>query len=67
MGNKQRLQQELTDKYHREASSAFRRQDLDEAIDKWNIVLQIDPDHASARAYLAQARELKDRLKNINQ
>jgi hypothetical protein len=61
------LQKEIADKYHREASSAFRRQELDLAIQKWNVVLKVNPDHSSAKLYRAQALELKEKLDNINQ
>ena len=60
------LQKDLSDKYHREASSAYRRQELDLAIEKWNKVLEIDPQHSSAKLYRAQAIELKERLKKLN-
>lgn len=61
------LQKEIADKYHREASSAFRRQELDIAIEKWDMVLKVNPDHSSAKLYRAQALELKEKLYNINQ
>lgn len=61
------LQKEISDKFHREASSAFRRQELDLAIEKWDMVLKVDPDHSSAKLYRAQALELKEKLANINQ
>jgi tetratricopeptide (TPR) repeat protein len=61
------LQKEIADKYHREASSAFRRQELDLAIEKWDMVLAVNPDHSSAKLYRAQALELKEKLDNINQ
>jgi tetratricopeptide (TPR) repeat protein len=61
------LQKEIADKYHREASSAFRRQELDLAIEKWDMVLTVNPEHSSAKLYRAQALELKEKLDNINQ
>ena len=61
------LQKEIADKYHREASSAFRRQELDLAIEKWDMVLKVNPDHSSAKLYRAQALELKEKLYKINQ
>jgi tetratricopeptide (TPR) repeat protein len=59
------LQRELTDRYHREASMAFRSQELDKAITIWDRVLVIDPDHANARIYRSQAIELKERLAEL--
>jgi tetratricopeptide (TPR) repeat protein len=61
------LQKDISDKYHREASSAFRRQELDLAIKKWDMVLKVNPNHSSAKLYRAQALELKEKLANINQ
>ncbi len=61
------LQKQLADKYHREASSAFRRQQLDIAITKWDKVLEIDPDFSSAKLYREQALELKAKLQKIKQ
>ncbi|MFT6898549.1 MAG: tetratricopeptide (TPR) repeat protein [Paraglaciecola sp.] len=60
------LQREITDKYHREASSAFRRQELDKAISLWDKVLSVDPNHLNATLYRDQAMELKSRLKKIS-
>lgn len=59
------LQQDITDKYHREASSAYRRQELDVAIAKWDKVLEIDPNHTNAKVYRAQATDLRERLKKL--
>jgi tetratricopeptide (TPR) repeat protein len=61
------LQKQLANKYHREASSAFRRQQLDIAITKWDKVLEIDPDFSSAKLYREQALELKAKLQKIKQ
>lgn len=60
------LQKDIADKYHREASSSFRRQDLNDAIAKWDMVLEISPEHSSAKLYRAQAIELNRRLDKIN-
>ena len=56
---------DLTDTYHREASLAFRRQELDIAIKLWEKVITIDPDHAHASNNLMQAQELKEKLGNL--
>lgn len=58
----QKLQKQITEKYHREASTAFRQQALSEAIEKWDIVLAVDPNHSNAMAYRTQAIELQERL-----
>ncbi|WED22957.1 LysM peptidoglycan-binding domain-containing protein [Vibrio sp. JC009] len=56
------IQREYADRYHSEASIAYRKQELDKAITLWNRVLEIDPEHSAAKAYLAQAKELKTKL-----
>jgi tetratricopeptide (TPR) repeat protein len=61
------LQKEIADKFHRQALSAYRRQELDLAIEKWDMVLNVNPDHSSAKLYRVQALELKEKLDNINQ
>lgn len=60
-----KLQQQIVEQYHREASIAFRQQKLEEAIAKWDLVLQVDPQHANASAYRTQAIELQQRLNAI--
>lgn len=59
------LKQQLVDKYHRQASSEFRRQELDPAIANWDTVLVIDPSHDNAKVFRARAIELKERLRII--
>ena len=59
------LKTDLTDGYHREASQAFRRQELDIAIELWERVITIDPDHAHAGSNLMQAQELKEKLGHL--
>lgn len=61
------LRKELANKYHREASMAFRAQELDTAISIWDRVLEIDENHANAKVYRAQALELKDRLSSLKE
>ncbi|WP_293268916.1 LysM peptidoglycan-binding domain-containing protein [Neptunomonas sp.] len=60
------LQQKLTDQYHRKASIAYRKQELNKAITLWKRVLEIDPNHNAAKAYMAQAQELKAKLSKLN-
>ncbi|MEM7100944.1 MAG: LysM domain-containing protein [Pseudomonadota bacterium] len=55
----------LTDRYHREASAAFRAQELEKAISLWDEVLALDPEHSNALVYRAQAQELQERLSNL--
>lgn len=55
----------VVDAYHREASQAFRRQELDTAIELWGKVMAINPDHAHASNSLMQAQELKEKLERL--
>lgn len=61
------LKREYADRYHSEASIAYRKQELDKAIALWNKVLRIDPDHSAAKAYLAQAMDLKAKLSELKE
>lgn len=54
------------DALHREALNAYRAQDLDRAIALWDQVLEVDPNHESARLYRTQAIELQNRLRRLN-
>jgi tetratricopeptide (TPR) repeat protein len=40
----------------------YREQKLQEAIAKWNSVLEIEPDHQKAKEYIEKARKLQDAL-----
>lgn len=55
----------LADTHHKEASAAFRQQDLDRAIALWEKALTVDPNHKFAQANLNQARELKAKLEKL--
>ncbi len=59
------LQTKIAEQYHREASTAFRKQELSEAIEKWDVVLFVDPTHSNALAYRTQAIELQERLNKL--
>lgn len=60
------LKTNLADTYHKEASAAFRQQELDRAIALWEKTLVIDPNHKFAQANLNQARELKAKLEKLH-
>jgi tetratricopeptide (TPR) repeat protein len=53
------------DRYYRNGLSAFRRQELDKAIQNWDRVLEIDPAHENAALQRAQAVELKEKLSKL--
>ena len=58
---------ELTDNFHRQAMQLFRKHELDSAIEYWDRILAIDPQHSLAPGYRARAVELKEKLQKINQ
>jgi tetratricopeptide (TPR) repeat protein len=53
------------DRYYRNGLSAFRKQELDQAIAQWDRVLEIDPNHENAKLQRAQAIELKEKLSRL--
>ncbi len=55
----------VADQYYREGLAAYRKQELDQAITSWDRVLEIDPEHANANLYRAQALDLKDKLSKM--
>jgi len=59
------LQKDITDKYHREATVAKNNQDLPAAISKWDMVLKLDPEHASATLERSRAIQLQKKLAKI--
>jgi len=60
------LKPRLVANYYRSASAAFGRQDLETTIQYADKVLALEPDHANAQLYRAQALELQDRLEKLN-
>jgi tetratricopeptide (TPR) repeat protein len=52
--------------YHRNATKAYRKQDMDEAIKNWDKVLEIDPRNTLAKSNRAKAVELSGHLKNLS-
>ncbi|OMH39189.1 LysM domain-containing protein [Motiliproteus sp. MSK22-1] len=61
------LQRDIADRYHRQASVAYRQQELDKAISLWRRVLKVDPNHSAAQALLVQAEELKAKLSKLQE
>ncbi|MET0050403.1 MAG: tetratricopeptide repeat protein [Candidatus Thiodiazotropha sp.] len=56
---------QLTDSYHRQAMQHFRKQELDQAIEYWDKILELDPNHSLAPGYKARALEMKQQLQKI--
>lgn len=55
------------DQYHDHALRAWRDRRVDEAISLWEELLTIDPDFEPAHVYLARARELQQRLREMDE
>ena len=53
---------QLARRYEREAAQAFQRQNLDEAINKWDRVLALEPGNQKARLELERAIDLRKKL-----
>ncbi len=60
------IKPELVEFYYKDAMMAYRRQELDEAIQGWDKVLALDPQHENAKLYRARAVELKERLQKFS-
>lgn len=61
----EQLRTQLVARHSVNARTAFARQDLDGAISNWQQVLDIDPENATARIKLDEARALKEKLKGV--
>lgn len=55
------------DQYHDHALRAWRDRRVDEAISLWEELLTVDPDFEPAHVYLARARELQQRLQEMDE
>ena len=52
----------LARRYEREAAQAFQRQNLDEAINKWDRVLALEPGNQKAKLERERAIDLRKKL-----
>jgi tetratricopeptide (TPR) repeat protein len=59
------LMQTLSDHYHAGALTAWRDQQVSEAVRLWQRVLEIDPDFEPAVVYLERARRVQRRLESM--
>jgi hypothetical protein len=57
--------QALIQRYLREGEEAYRRQILDSAIQKWDQVLQLDPENQTAKLKRENAIRLKENIKKF--
>ena len=56
------MRQALARRYEREAAQAFQRQNLDEAISKWDRVLALEPNNQKAKLERERALDLRKRM-----
>jgi tetratricopeptide (TPR) repeat protein len=64
-GNQTAAMPALVDRYHERALTAWRAQEVDEAVACWERVLELNPDFEPAQVYLERAREVQRRLKEL--
>ncbi|MEN6321454.1 MAG: tetratricopeptide repeat protein [Syntrophaceae bacterium] len=53
----------MADEFYRAGLKFYREQKLNEAIMKWNTVLEIEPDHQKAKEYTLKSKKLLEALK----
>lgn len=56
----------VVDGFYKTGMQHYRRQELDNAIQTWDHLLSIDPDHEQAKLYRARAIDLRERLKKFD-
>lgn len=56
------VRQALARRYEREAAQAFQRQNLDEAISKWDRVLALEPNNQKAKLERERALDLRKKM-----
>ncbi len=56
---------DLVDRYHERALKAWRAQEVNEAVTYWERVLELDPDFEPAQVYLERARDVQQRLDEL--
>ncbi|MEM8799788.1 MAG: LysM peptidoglycan-binding domain-containing protein [Pseudomonadota bacterium] len=64
-GSFQTLQENLSEEVYREGLTELRKHRLDEAIELFERTLEFDPDHSNAQMRLSDARDMKDRLEEL--
>jgi tetratricopeptide (TPR) repeat protein len=55
----------VVESYHKQAMVLYRKQELSNAIEIWDMVLQLDPDYELAKQYRARALELKRKIEQL--
>jgi tetratricopeptide (TPR) repeat protein len=59
------IKSDVINSYHKKALQLYSKQQLLEAVEYWDRVLEIDPNHEMAKLYRARALELQERLNNL--
>jgi tetratricopeptide (TPR) repeat protein len=65
-GKADAVRKQLVTRYTMKARSAFARQDLDGAINNWNLVLTLEPGNDVAKLERQKAVALKEKVKALN-
>jgi tetratricopeptide (TPR) repeat protein len=52
----------MADDMYKQGLKFYREQKLQPAIEKWHLVLEIEPDHHKAKEYIEKAKKLQDAL-----
>ena len=55
----------VIDEYYKKAMVLYRKQELSAAIEMWDEVLRLDPNHELAKQYRAKALELKRKIEQL--
>jgi tetratricopeptide (TPR) repeat protein len=55
----------VVEEYHKQAMVLYRKQELSRAIEKWDDVLRLDPNHELAKKYRARALELQRKIEQL--
>ena len=55
----------VIESYHKKAMVLYRKQELSQAIQIWDEILQLDPNYDLAKQYKARALELKRRIEQL--
>ena len=61
------VKQQLIESYYHAATTAFQRQELEATVANCDRVLALDPEHANAKLYKAQAQDLQEKLAALSE
>jgi tetratricopeptide (TPR) repeat protein len=55
----------VIESYHKKAMVLYRKQELGQAIQVWDKILQLDPNYELAKQYKAKALELQRKIEQL--